>query len=85
MKNLQEFMLLPDPTLRFEAKKLILDFVLLYITTRQYLVFQMEIWDKANPEIIYPGGSNDTILEEIDQLGHVSFKNPMHDFVTKTK
>lgn len=89
IKVLQDFSIfafLPDNTIDFKAKSklLLLDFVLLLLMCRQLIVFRIEA-RYENSVVSYPGGSNKSVLNDIDQLGTVPFKNPTHDFIDKIR
>lgn len=67
-----------------KSKLLLLDFGLLLIMCRQLIVFRIEArYD--NSVVAYPGGNNKSVLNDIDQLGTVPFKNPTHDFIDKIR
>jgi piezo-type mechanosensitive ion channel component 1/2 len=80
------FAFLPDTTyaFKFKAKMLLLDFVLLLLMCRQIIVFRVET-RYENSISNYPGGSNKSVLKDIDQLGVVPFENPTHDFIEKIR
>lgn len=79
MQNLQEWAWLPDKTLRLQVSKLLLDFILLICTCRQALVFRIEIQYEGNE---FPGGSNKSVVEDINNLGSGEVPIQTHDFVT---
>lgn len=86
LKDFNIFAFLPDSSLEFKdrAKLLLLDFILLLMMCRQLIVFRIEArYD--NSVINYPGGSNKSVLQDIDQLGVVPFDNPTHDFIDKIR
>lgn len=60
------------------ATKLIFDFMLLLMITRQKRVFYIEAQNIPN----YPGGSNKSVVEDIANLGQVDFDNPTRDFLS---
>ncbi|CAO1304226.1 unnamed protein product [Diamesa serratosioi] len=78
--------MLPDYSLTFKTKSkfLILDFILLLLMCRQLIVFRIEA-RYENSDVQYPGGSNKSVLNDIDQLGQVLFVNPTHDFIDKIR
>ncbi|CAH1708045.1 unnamed protein product [Chironomus riparius] len=86
LKDFNIFSFLPDSSLEFKdrAKLLLLDFVLLLMMCRQLIVFRIEA--RYNNSVVnFPGGSNKSILQDIDQLGVVPFDNPTHDFIDKIR
>lgn len=78
--------MLPEYSITFKTKSrlLILDFILLLLMCRQLVVFRIEA-RYGNSEVQYPGGSNKSVLDDIDQLGQVAFVNPTHDFIDKIR
>lgn len=82
LKRLQELAWLPDPTLRTQAHKLVLDFLLLMCTCRQMLVFRIE---KQYEGSDFPGGSNKSVVDDINNLGTGEVPIETHDFVTLTR
>lgn len=89
MPALQDFILfafLPDSSYTFKArsKLLFLDFILLLLMCRQLVVFRIES-RYENSVANYPGGSNKSVLKDIDQLGMGPFDNPTHDFIDKIR
>lgn len=58
------------------TKKLIFDFILLLLVNRQKRVFSIE--NIPN----FPGGSNQSVIKDIANLGKVEFVNPTHDFLS---
>lgn len=58
--------------------KLILDFIVLILISRQRKAFNQEMNRVEN--IPYPAGDNLNIVHNIAKLGHVYFRNPTHDF-----
>jgi piezo-type mechanosensitive ion channel component 1/2 len=89
VKVLEDFNIyafLPENTLEFKAKSrlLLLDFILLLLMCRQLIVFRIEA-RYENSVVTYPGGSNKSVLNDIDQLGTVPFDNPTHDFIDKIR
>lgn len=80
------FAFLPENTWAFKdkSKLLLLDFILLLIMCRQLIVFRIEA-RYENSVVTYPGGSNKSVLNDIDQLGTVPFVNPTHDFIDKIR
>lgn len=80
------FAILPENTIAFKAKAklLLLDFVLLLLMCRQLVIFRIEArYDHSL--MAYPGGTNKSVLQDIDQLGTVPFENPTHDFIDKIR
>lgn len=77
---------LPDQKFEFKAKSklLLLDFGLLLLLCRQLVVFRIESRYENSPTT-YPGGSNKSVLNDIDQLGSVPFDNPTNDFIDKKR
>lgn len=82
LKRLQEMFWLPDSTLRYEVHKLMLDFLLLICTCRQMLVFRIE---KQYENSEFPGGSNKSVVDEINKLGSGEVSIETHDFVSIQK
>ncbi|CAO1375472.1 unnamed protein product [Diamesa hyperborea] len=78
--------MLPEYSITFKTKSrlLILDFILLLLMCRQLVVFRIEA-RYENSETQYPGGSNKSVLNDIDKLGQVVFVNPTHDFIDKIR
>lgn len=88
VKILEDFniwAMLPQNTLDFKAKSknLILDYILLVLLSRQLIVFRIETrYDST----IYAGGSNKSVLDDIDKLGSKPFVNPTkYDFIDKIR
>lgn len=79
--KLQELVWLPSPTLRYEIDCLILDFLLLMVTCRQMLVFRIERQYQTQ-ETEFIGGSNKSVIEDINNMGSNEVPIPTHDFVT---
>lgn len=75
-RRFQEWAFLMDPIYSPSAKKLLCDFVLLLLVSRQSVVFRIE---KRHEDDEYSGGSNYPILEEVDRE---DFVNPTPDFIT---
>lgn len=73
---------LPAPTLRDHAGRLVLDFLLLMCACRQMLVFRIE---KQYENAEFPGGSNKSVVNEIDNLGSGEVPVESHDFVSIQK
>jgi len=86
LEDFKTFAFLPEKTVEFKdkAKLLMLDFVLLLFMCRQLVVFRIEA-RYENSVVTYPGGSNKSVLSDIDQLGTVPFDNPTHDFIDKIR
>lgn len=86
LEDFNIFAFLPENTLEFKQKSrlLMLDFVLLLLMCRQLIVFRIEA-RYENSVVSYPGGSNKSVLNDIDQLGTVPFVNPTHDFIDKIR
>lgn len=78
-RKLQEWMFLPDPQYPPNAQKLLCDFFLLMMITRQRLVFYIETTQKGSPEE-YPGGHNYSVFMDIEKP---HFVNPTSDFVSQ--
>lgn len=86
LEDFNIYAFLPERTFEFKAKSklLLLDFVLLSLLCRQLVVFRIEArYD--NSANTYPGGTNKSVLHEIDQLGSVPFDNPTNDFIDKKR
>lgn len=89
ISSLQDFIpfaFLPDNSYTFKdrSRLLFLDFILLLLMCRQLVVFRIEA-RYENSVTNYPGGSNKSVLKDIDQLGMVPFENPTHDFIDKIR
>lgn len=86
LKDFIPFAFLPDSSYTFKARSnlLFLDFILLLLMCRQIVVFRIEA-RYENSVANYPGGSNKSVLKDIDQLGMVPFDNPTHDFIEKIR
>lgn len=82
LQRLQEMIWLPDPTLRNHAHRLVLDFLLLICTCRQMLVFRIEKQYEGGE---FPGGSNKSVVDEINNLGSGEIPLQTHDFVSIQK
>ncbi|XP_067624224.1 piezo-type mechanosensitive ion channel component isoform X3 [Eurosta solidaginis] len=78
---IQGWVLLPGDLHYNHAKKLIFDFILLMIVTRQKRNYNFE--NKFADS--YPGGSNRNIVKHIEQMGRVPFVNPTNDFLTHVR
>lgn len=68
--------------LRHQVDRLRLDFILLMFTCRQLLVFRIE---KQYDGVEFMGGSNKSVLDEINNLGSNEVPIQTHDFVTFTR
>ncbi|XP_048509324.1 piezo-type mechanosensitive ion channel component isoform X2 [Athalia rosae] len=79
-RRLQDWMFFPDPDCPPNPKKLICDFFLLLMITRQRLVFHIEVRQKEAVEE-YPGGHNYSVFLDIEKP---HFVNPASDFVSQT-
>lgn len=86
LEDFNIFAFLPENTITFKekARLLLLDFILLLLMCRQLIVFRIEA-RYENSVVTYPGGSNKSVLNDIDQLGTVPFDNPTHDFIDKIR
>lgn len=86
LEDFNIFAFLPENTFAFKGKVklLLLDFILLLLMCRQLIVFRIEA-RYENSVVSYPGGSNKSVLNDIDQLGTVPFTNPTHDFIDKIR
>lgn len=82
LKNLQTWAMLPDPSLRGMANKLVSEFILLIFVTRQTLVFRVERQSRVEGEPEYPGGSNESVLDDIRGDSEKKFVNPTPDFTS---
>ncbi|XP_073827088.1 piezo type mechanosensitive ion channel component isoform X2 [Musca autumnalis] len=74
--SIQKWAMLPGPLKYDHTKKLIFDFILLLLVNRQKRVFSIE--NIPN----FPGGSNQSVVKDIANLGKVEFVNPTHDFLS---
>lgn len=86
LKDFNIWAMLPENTIEFKKKSqmLLADYLLLILLCRQLLVFRLEFRYNNSPTP-YPGGSNKSVLDDINQLGEVPFENPTHDFVAKIR
>lgn len=82
LRRAQELMWLPDATLRNQTHKLVLDFFLLMCTCRQMLVFRIE---KQYENSEFMGGSNKSVVDEINKLGSGEVPIETDDFVSIQK
>lgn len=80
--ELKSLLWLPSDVLRNQVDRLRLDFILLMFTCRQLLVFRIE---KQYDGVEFMGGSNKSVLEEINNLGSNEVPIQTHDFVTFTR
>ncbi|KAK0162943.1 hypothetical protein PV327_006669 [Microctonus hyperodae] len=78
LKRLQAWMYLPDPGFPPNARNLMCDFLLLFMVTRQSLVFRIEARNIANGTE-FVAGHNSSIFHESDKP---NFVNPVKDYVT---
>ncbi|XP_062548757.1 piezo-type mechanosensitive ion channel component isoform X4 [Armigeres subalbatus] len=78
--------MLPENSTMFRAQagKVVADFLLLMFLCRQTLVFRIETRYSSCPDD-FGGGSNQSVLEDIDRLGTVPFINPTPDFIAKVR
>lgn len=86
MDGFRIWALLPDNTIEFRSRSYILfsDFLLLLFVCRQLLVFRIEEKFKDNSNE-FSGGSNQSVVKDIDELGQVPFENPTPDFIAKIR
>ncbi|XP_013104296.2 piezo-type mechanosensitive ion channel component isoform X3 [Stomoxys calcitrans] len=75
-ESIQRWAMLPGHLKYDHTKKLIFDFILLLLVNRQKRVFSIE--NIPN----FPGGSNQSVVKDIANLGKVEFVNPTHDFLS---
>ncbi|XP_055681362.1 piezo-type mechanosensitive ion channel component isoform X3 [Lutzomyia longipalpis] len=84
LRNLQMWAMLPDATLFQISQKIIPDFILLMLVTRQRYVFRIERdWIEREQE--FPGGTNKSILSEIEGFIGKKFENPTPDFTSNVR
>lgn len=76
LRKFQEWAYLLDYEDPPPPKKLICDFVLLLMVSRQSVAFKIE---KRYKDREHPGGSNDIIIHHAEEK---DFVNPVPDFVT---
>lgn len=78
--------LLPDNTFEFRARANILftDFLLLLFVCRQLIVFRIENRYLLNPDD-FSGGSNQSVVKDLDDLGQKPFANPTPDFIERAR
>lgn len=86
LEDFNIFAFLPENTFAFKGKSklLLADFLLLLLMCRQLIVFRIEA-RYENSVVSYPGGSNKSVLDDIDKLGTAPFDNPTHDFIDKIR
>ncbi|XP_054082430.1 piezo-type mechanosensitive ion channel component isoform X8 [Zeugodacus cucurbitae] len=78
---IQGWLLLPGGLHYDHTKKLIFDFILLMIVTRQKRIFRIEMRYGEQ----YAGGSNRNVVKDIANLGRVAFVNPTNDFLSHVR
>ncbi|CAB0040178.1 unnamed protein product [Trichogramma brassicae] len=79
LRGLQEWMFLPDLDSRPNSKKLICDFILLYMVVRQSLVFRIEArHDNSGQEFV--AAHNYSVYKDMD---NPNFVNPVKDYVSQ--
>lgn len=83
-RHFKDWAWLPDQTLRQQAGKLMMDFLLLLFVCRQMLVFRIEKQYDDTEGSVFPGGSNKSVIDEINNMGQVPVTHS-HDFVTFTR
>ncbi|VEN64252.1 unnamed protein product, partial [Callosobruchus maculatus] len=76
LHSLQDWAYLLDNYHPPPVKKLVLDFILLLLVSRQWVVFRIE---KRYARAEYAGGSNEVIIHHAEEK---DFKNPVPDFIT---
>lgn len=78
--------LLPDNTSEFRSRATILlaDFILLLLVCRQNLVFRIEERHKDHPNE-FSGGSNQSVIKDLEDLNKGTFNNPTPDFIDKVR
>lgn len=86
LNSFTTFAFLPENTVEFKnkSKLLFLDFILLLFMSLQIKVFKIEARHK-NLEVQYPGGTNESIINDIEILGNASFVAESNDFTGKTR
>ncbi|XP_044268088.1 piezo-type mechanosensitive ion channel component-like isoform X7 [Tribolium madens] len=78
-RRLQDFSYLLDTEYPPSPKKLICDFILLLLVSRQAVIFRIEKrWTGRD----YPGGSNDVIIHYAEEKG---FVNPTPDYISSVR
>lgn len=83
LKNLQMWAMLPDPSLHALSYKLVSEFILLMLVTRQTLVFRIERQQQfGGTEAQYQGGTNESVLDDIRGDSETKFVNPTPDFTS---
>ncbi|XP_036328319.1 piezo-type mechanosensitive ion channel component isoform X2 [Rhagoletis pomonella] len=78
---IQGWLLLPGNLHYDHSKKLIFDFILLLMVTRQKRIYRIE--ERLGDS--YPGGSNRNVVKDIEDLGRVPFENPTNDFLSHVR
>ncbi|XP_074025276.1 piezo type mechanosensitive ion channel component isoform X1 [Leptinotarsa decemlineata] len=76
MRGLQDWAFLLDNYEPPPVKKLIYDFLVLLLVSRQWVVFRIE---KRYESLAYAGGSNESVIHQAEQT---EFDNPVPDFIT---
>lgn len=86
LKGFSIYAFLPENTEDFKSKSklLLMDYILLFCMCCQIDVFKTEHKHEASGDA-YPGGSNKSIVDEIDQLGIGPFVRQTHDFMEKAQ
>ncbi|XP_020715968.1 piezo-type mechanosensitive ion channel component isoform X2 [Ceratitis capitata] len=79
--SIQGWLLLPGDMHYDHSRKLIFDFILLLMITRQKRIFRIELRYGDN----YAGGSNRNVVKDIENLGRVPFENPTRDFLSHVR
>ncbi|XP_055921322.1 piezo-type mechanosensitive ion channel component isoform X4 [Eupeodes corollae] len=77
---LQKWAMLPGNLNYNHINKLIFDFIMLLFINRQKRVFATE--KKYDNDNTYPGGTNKSVISDIENMGHVEFENPTRDFLS---
>ncbi|KAL5279172.1 hypothetical protein ACFFRR_003664 [Megaselia abdita] len=78
---LQAWALMPGDKNIKHNPKLIFDFIVFMLIYRQKKVFDIEIRNVPN----YPGGSNKSVVSDIENLGLQQFENPTSDFLSSIR
>ncbi|XP_011693697.1 PREDICTED: piezo-type mechanosensitive ion channel component 2-like [Wasmannia auropunctata] len=78
MRDLQEWMYLPDPDFQPNSRKLIYDFILLLMIVRQSLVFHIEQQNLQSGSN-FVAGHNYSVFQDMEKP---NFVNPVKDYVS---
>ncbi|XP_037894241.1 piezo-type mechanosensitive ion channel component isoform X3 [Glossina fuscipes] len=77
--SLQKWTMLPGFLHHDHSDKLMMEYILLMMVSRQSHVYKLE--RQPNNQ----GGSNKSVVKDIQNLGKVNFHNPTHDFLSQIR